>query len=118
MRFLIDENVNSAIGAFFGREHDVKYVVDVLGSGAKDPTIARLLRTELRSGWILVTADKAFALKCGQEGSRLPCLFLRDLRAAELERCKELADVIVSEAAISGQRLFFEIRDKSFTVRR
>lgn len=67
---------------------------------------------------ILVTADNEFAGRCGQEGSRLPCLLLRDLRDQECERVRLLLDVIEREAAVGGSQFFMEIRAKSCIVKR
>lgn len=120
MRFLVDEDVDIAVGGMLAaRGHDVRFVVDVLGSGAKDPIVRRYLRAELRTGvTVLVTADNEFAKRAGQTGSRLPCLWLRDLPAREYDRSLELCDVVEREGAVMGRRFFMEIRGDSYHVRR
>ena len=119
LHFLIDEDVVVLVAGELRPAHEVRFVVDVLGSGSKDPVIRRYLRAMLRAGdVILVTADNEFAGRCGQEGSRLPCLWLRDLRDQECERVRLLLDVIVREGAIGGSRFFMEIRAKSYIVKR
>jgi predicted nuclease of predicted toxin-antitoxin system len=118
MQFLLDENVDRAVGGLIAAEHDVRYVTDSFGSGVSDPAIRSYLRSALKAGTILVTADRPFAQKCGQEGSRLPCLWLNGLGAQERDRFAELRDVVYREAALAGLRFFMEIRTKSFVVRR
>jgi hypothetical protein len=63
VRFLADEDVDIAVGGHFKNlGHDVRFVVDVLGSGSKDPTIRRYLRAMLRTGdLVLITSDNEFA---------------------------------------------------------
>ena len=95
MRFLVDEDVDIAVGGLLAnRGHDVGYVVQVLGSGAKDPIVRRLRIPASMKGVavILSTADNEFAARCGQKGSRLPCLWLRDLQALEFDRATDLCD--------------------------
>jgi predicted nuclease of predicted toxin-antitoxin system len=120
MRFLVDEDVDIAVGGMLAnRGHDVRYVVQVFGAGAKDPTVRVYLRAMLREGGtILITADNEFARRSGQKGSRLPCLWLRDLPAQEYDRAVELCDVIESEAEIMEDRFFMEVRGESYHVRR
>lgn len=120
MHFLVDEDVDIAVGGMLAnRGHKVAYVREVLGEGAKDPIVRRYLRATLRmTPIVLVTADNEFARRCGQEGSRLPCLWLRDLYAREHERAVTLVDVIEREVELLGAVFFMEIRSNSYHVRR
>ena len=119
LRFLLDEDVVAQVRDELAPRHEVRFVSDVLGSGTKDPTIRRYLRAMLRSeDLILITADNEFAGRCSQEGSRLPCLWLRDLRDTEADRVRLLSDVIEREAVLCGKQFFVEIRAKSYIVRR
>jgi len=119
LHFLIDEDVVVLVVDELRPIHEVRFVVDVLGSGSKDPTIRRYLRAMLRAeDLILVTADNEFAGRCGQEGSRLPCLWLRDLRDQEVERVRLLLEVVEREARLGGKQFFMEIRAKSYVVKR
>jgi hypothetical protein len=117
--FLIDEDVDIAVGGWLDRRgHDVRYVVQELGSGSKDPTVRQYLRALLaEQSTILITADNEFAGRCSQEGSRLPCLWLRDL-VNEFERVQLLADVIEREGRAGGPGFFMEIRAKAYIVKR
>jgi predicted nuclease of predicted toxin-antitoxin system len=120
VRFLVDEDVDIAVGGMLAnRGNDVRFVKQVLGGGSKDPVIRRYLRVMLRDeDVVLVTADNEFAGRCSQEGSRLPCVWLRDLVTEEYSRALELVEVIEGEAAIGGKRFFMEIRAKSYVVKR
>jgi predicted nuclease of predicted toxin-antitoxin system len=121
MRYLGDEDVDTAVsGLLANRGHDSRLVVQVLGSGSKDPVVRRYLRAMMRKegDLTLITADNEFARRCGQEGSRLPCLWLRDLNELEYVRVRDLIEVIEREADIMGERFFMEIRAKSYIVRR
>lgn len=120
MRFLIDEDVTGqTIKRMSILGFEVASVIDELGKGTKDPAIRRYLRSHLLAGGtVLVTADKEFAGRAGQEGSRLPCLWLRDLYEQEEARVAQLATVIRSEAELSGVRFFMEIRRHAYMVRR
>jgi predicted nuclease of predicted toxin-antitoxin system len=118
--FLMDEDVDVAVGGvLINRGNDVRFVVQVLGGGSKDPVIRRYLRAMLRQGgFVLVTADNEFAGRCKQPGSRLPCVWLRDLVTEEYARSLELADVMEREADLGGHGFFMEIRARSYIVMR
>jgi len=89
----MDEDVDVAVGSFLAGHHDVKYSVAAVGSGATDPVIRQYLRVQAPEWRILVTADNEFAARCSQEGSRLPCLWLRGIGPIELDRVTALMDV-------------------------
>lgn len=121
MDFLVDEDVVALVSHYLAkRGHLVELVVDVLGSGTKDPTIRQYQRAQLAAGrsLVLVTANGEFARRVRQPGSRLPCLWLRDLRALEQPRVEQLIEVIEREHALLGNQFFMEIRESSYTVTR
>ncbi len=116
MRFLVDEDVLS-VRDVLGARHGVRSSVEVFGAGAKDPTIRQYLSTQ-DDPEVLVTGDNAFAAKCRQLGSRLPCLWLHDLHDQDLVRVTELLEVIEREGELLGPRFFMEIRLASYRVER
>lgn len=121
MDLLIDEDVVAPVAEYLQeRGHNVRLVVDVLGSGTKDPIIRQYLRSQLRDHvlLVLVTANGEFARRLRQPGSRLPCVWLRDLRALEQPRVAALAEVIEREVELLGEQFFMEIRERSYTVTR
>lgn len=115
MIFLIDEDVDHFVGDLLGDRHDVRFVVDVLGSGAKDPTVEQYVRTQHA---ILVTADNIFAKRLRQRDRRLPCLWLHDLVTEERNRVGLMLGVIEREGEVAGDRFHMEIRLGSFHVQR
>lgn len=46
MRFLIDEDVDIAVGGMLADDHEVRYVVQDLGPSAKDAMVERYAETE------------------------------------------------------------------------
>ena len=114
MRFLLDENVDQRVGPVLAAGHEVRRVVNVLGSGATDAVVRRYAKAE---GCILVTGDKRFAFRM-RDRHEQPCLFLHGLLASERERVRELLAAIESEARAGGDRFWMEIRPNYFLVKR
>jgi predicted nuclease of predicted toxin-antitoxin system len=113
--FLVDEDVDHSVGDLLADRHDVRFVVNILGSGAKDPAVEQYVRAQ---GVVLVTADNGFARRLRQRDRRLPCLWLHDLVTEERNRVAQLLEVIEREAELAGDRLHMEIRLGSFHVQR
>jgi predicted nuclease of predicted toxin-antitoxin system len=122
MRFLIDENVNVRVAALFSSPqetlfsspYETEVVQDVLQPGAPDPEVRRYARAR---GMILVTGDKGNAQRCGKD-PRQPCLLLLGLYDKEVSRTSELLGVVLTEAALAGDRFWMEIKPAEYRVRR
>lgn len=115
MFFLIDEDVDHAVGDFLADRHEVRYVTEAVGEGAKDPVVEQYVRAH---DAILITSDGPFAKRLRQRDRRLPCLWLRDLVTEERNRVALLSDVIEREAQLAGARFWMEIRTGSYHVER
>ncbi len=80
MRFLIDEDVDVAVGGILGVAHEVLFLARELGSGTKDPAVERFAEAH---ALVLVTGDRPMANRVHQwhlgDGRRIECLFLHSL---------------------------------------
>ena len=115
MLFLMDENVDHAVGVLLAATHDVRHTDQEVGPGQPDPVVERYARAE---GCTVVTGDRSFALRLRSEARRLPCLWLHDLVTEERSRVATLLDVIEREWVLTGDRFWMEIRATRFTVER
>lgn len=119
MRFLIDEDVDIAVGGMLADRHEVRYVTQELGSGTKDPAVERYADTQRL---VLVTGDRSMANRLHQDhlrdGRRVECLFLKALYDRESARVAALLDVIEAEHAILGPRFWMEIAESYYRVLR
>lgn len=114
MRFLIDEDVDVAVGMFLASTHDVEHVQDVFPPNTKDPVVVRYAQATRR---ILVTGDRPEANRQRQQ-HKVPCLFLHGLYTAEMTRTSELLPVIEAESALLGERFWMEIAPDYYKVTR
>jgi predicted nuclease of predicted toxin-antitoxin system len=114
MRFLIDEDVDVAVGALLAPAHDVEYVKDVFPPATKDPVVVRYAQVERR---VLVTGDRPESNRQRQQ-HKVPCLFLHGLYTLEMARTSELLAVIESEFALLGDRFWMEIATDYYKVTR
>ncbi|MGH2464325.1 MAG: DUF5615 family PIN-like protein [Candidatus Limnocylindrales bacterium] len=113
MRFLIDEDVNVAVGTLLADGgHEVSYATDVFGMQTLDDVNVSWARGQQA---ILVTGDRTLATKL--RGSRkCGCLHLNDLKTAELDRTRELLPVIESEVAIQRERFWMQVSTNMYHV--
>jgi hypothetical protein len=112
--FLIDEDITAVVGRFLGDFHNVRWVTNEFGSGTEDRDLVAWARAR---GAVLVTADRKLALSLRESG-KARCLFLKDLRTAELDRVITLHDVIVREHAELQDRFWMDVARTSYLVRR
>ena len=114
MLFVIDEDVDQAVGAFLSSRHRVEFAINLFGPQTRD----ELIRTWARAkGAVIVSADNEMARKCRQK-RRAAILHLKDLGTDELTRVAELPPVIEAEAAIQGARLWLQIGSTQFVSAR
>jgi predicted nuclease of predicted toxin-antitoxin system len=112
--FVIDEDVDQAVGAFLAGTHQVRYATDLFGVQTKDNVIRAWARA---NGAVIITADNALARSCRQR-RRSPLLHLRDLGTEELVRVAELLRVIETEASLLGARFWMQIGTTQYLVAR
>lgn len=114
MHFLLDEDVDVRVGSFLADKHEISLARDVFGVQTQDPTNIAWARAK---GAVLVTGDRVLATKL--RGSRqCACLHLKDLTTHELDRVRELRQVIEAEAAIQGDRFWMQIGIDTYFVGR
>ncbi len=114
MRFLIDEDVDRAVGMLLASTHDVEYVQDVFPPATKDPAVVRYAQVTSR---ILVTGDKPEANR-QRQARKVPCLFLHALYTLEMPRTSELLSVIEAEFSLLGDRFWMEVGTDFYKVTR
>lgn len=114
MRFLIDEDVDRAVGDFLAAGHDVHHATDVFGVQTKDPNNVAWARP---NGAVLVTGDNHLARSLRQKRT-CACLHLHDLNTEELRRVTELMAVIEAEYSILEGRFWMQIGSELYTVGR
>jgi hypothetical protein len=114
MHFLIDEDVDVAVGRLLASTHDVEYVQDIFPPATKDPVVVRYAEVTKR---ILVTGDRPEANRQRQT-HKVPCLFLHNLYTLEMPRTSELLAVAEAEFALLGERFWMEIGPDYYKVTR
>jgi hypothetical protein len=112
--FIMDEDVDQAVGAFLAGTHQVRYAVDIFGTQTQDKLIRHWAT---KNGAVIVTADNELARSCRQR-RRAPLIHLKDLGTEELVRVAELLSVIEAEAAVQGSTLWLQIGSTQFVVGR
>lgn len=115
MLFLLDEDIDVAVGAFLSAGgHEVRYARQLFGPQTKDANNSAYARSQ---GAILVTGDKALARSIRQKRTA-GCLHLHDLGTEQLDRVRTVMLVIESEAAIAGPNFWMWVKKTSYTVQR
>ncbi len=115
MLFLLDEDIDVAVGAYLSAGgHDVKYALQLFGPQTKDANNAAYARSQ---DAILVTGDKALARSIRQKHTAA-CLHLLDVGTEQLNRIATLLPIIESEAAIAGPNFWMLIKKTNYTVDR
>jgi predicted nuclease of predicted toxin-antitoxin system len=112
--FIIDEDVDQAVGAFLASTHQVRYAVDLFGTQTKDAVIRSWARA---NDAVIVTGDNELARSCRQR-RRAALIHLKDLGTEELVRVASLLNVIEAEASIQGTGLWIQIGTTQFVVAR
>jgi predicted nuclease of predicted toxin-antitoxin system len=115
VRFLLDEDIDVAVGAFLSAGgHDVRYARQLFGPQTKDANNAAWARSQ---GAILVTGDIPLAKSLRQRHTSA-CLHLHDLGTHQLDRVRTLMPVIEAEASLTGPNFWMWIKRTHYLVER
>lgn len=114
MIFLLDEDVDVAVGVYLSGTHDVRYARTLFGIQTKDDINVAYARAQTA---VLVTGDKPLA-RTLRQSHKAACLHLFDLGTLELARVTELLPVIEAEHRLVGGRFWMQIGSTQYVVAR
>lgn len=120
MRFLLDANVDDAVGdVLLGRAHTVDYVNESFLPGTPDNEIDNVARIE---GWIIVSHDQRFLRRIQQPRfgftesarsgyGRIMLMTRESLQVRRMEQSLDIIELLHSRAVETGRRLLITVGD-------